>query len=64
MHALADGEKEKISTMQHFLTHNIDRGLNFYLDMLFVEMHFQNCTRMFTEDFGLLINLFGLKVEK
>lgn len=45
---------------------NTDRGLNLLNDMQFDEniLHFQNFTRMSSEDFELLINLIGPKVVK
>lgn len=45
---------------------NTDRGLNLLNDMQFVEniLHFQNFTRMSSEDFELLINLICPKVVK
>jgi len=45
---------------------NTDRGLNLLNDMQFDEniLHFQNFTRMSSEDFELLINLIGPKVAK
>lgn len=43
-----------------------DRGLNLLNDLQFDEniLHFQNFTRMSSEDFQLLINLIGPKVVK
>ncbi|KAF0710542.1 putative nuclease HARBI1 [Aphis craccivora] len=43
-----------------------DRGLNLLNDLRFDEniLHFQNFTRMSSEDFELLINLIGPKVVK
>uniref|UniRef100_A0A2S2NBZ4 Putative nuclease HARBI1 n=1 Tax=Schizaphis graminum TaxID=13262 RepID=A0A2S2NBZ4_SCHGA len=45
---------------------NTDRGLNLLNDLQFDEniLHFQNFTRMSSEDFELLINLIGPKVVK
>jgi hypothetical protein len=45
---------------------NTDRGLNLLNDLQFYEniLHFQNFTRMSSEDFELLINLIGPKVVK
>lgn len=45
---------------------NTDRGLNLLNDMQFDEniLHFQNFTRMSSEDFELLISLIGPKVGK